>query len=458
MTRSATLRRSFPTLMLLAAPLLWVGKSRRRILGAALIVLAIIASLPLWWVIQLVGLPDIGDPFDVAAFRALTIPDERNAYLLYGQAAQRLKPGAPRATPAGGQVDWLVSWSKLIPDARQWANENREALAIYRRGSELPDALGAVPKFQGDHQDLWGMSVSLQYFEILALLEGSRLEEQGDMAGAWGWYRAALRTIHHVGMHGTVFRRGVVQRWHMQLSSRLAGWAADRRTTPALLRQAVDDVAACEALDPVESYTLKAEYLDVDRLLDDPDGPTLRQTGSWSMPIPFLDIHLTPDQTQSLYDAWRFWLREPERSRRVIRLAIANWLAYGELPAKNRPSPARGALGIVDFYLPCPEAPANARTVSPQALARWLNSSIDANFLLGSWGWKLVRWQERSNHRALLILLGQELYCRDFGTNPPTPEVLVGPYLKSLPAEFPDNGRDETIPASDSSQRRTDPG
>jgi hypothetical protein len=290
MTRSATLRRSFPTLMLLAAPLLWVGKSRRRILGAALIVLAIIASLPLWWVIQLVGLPDIGDPFDVAAFRAFTIPDERNAYLLYGQAAQRLKPGAPRTTPAGGQVDWLVSWSKLIPDARQWANENREALAIYRRGSELPDALGAVPKFQGDHQDLWGMSVSLQYFEILALLEGSRLEEQGDMAGAWGWYRAALRTIHHVGMHGTVSRRGIAQRWHMQLIGRLTGWAADPRTTPALLRQAVDDVTACESLAPSESYLLKAEYLDVDRLLADPDGPTLRPTGSWSMLIPFLDI------------------------------------------------------------------------------------------------------------------------------------------------------------------------
>lgn len=132
----------------------------------------------------------------------------------------------------------------------------------------------------------------------------------------------------------------------------------------------------------------------------------------------------------------------------MIRLAIANWLAYGELPAKDRPRPARGSSGIVDFYPPGPEAPANARAVSPQALARWLNSSIDANFLLGSWGWKLVRTQERSNHRALLILLGQQLYHRDFGTDPPTPEVLVGPYLKSLPAELPDSERDETIPDS----------
>jgi hypothetical protein len=448
MTRLATLHRSFPTLMLLGAPLRWIGKSRRRVFGAVILMATITAGPPLWWALQLIGLPDIGDPFDVAVFRAFTIPDERNANLLYGQAAARLKPWIPPRTTTRSQVDWLVSWSKLVPEARQWVDENREALALYRRASELPDALGALPKFQGDHQDLWGMAASFQYFEILGLVEGSRLEEQGNMAGAWGCYRAALRTIYHVGMHGTVFRRGVAQRWHMQLNSRLAGWATDPRTTPALLRQAVDDVAACELLAPSESYTLKAEYLDVDRLLDDPDGPLSRPTGPWSVLIPFLDIRLTPEQTQTLYDGWRFWLREPERSRRVIRLAIANWLAYGDLPVNDRPSPVRGASGMIDFYSPGPEAPANARALSPQALARWLNSCVDANFLLGSWGWKLVRTQERSNQRALLILIGQQLYRRDHGADAPTPEALVGPYLKNLPAELPDNGRDETIPVS----------
>ena len=231
-THLETLRRSFPTLMLLGTPLRWIGKSRRRVVGTALLTLAVVASVPLWWAIQLIGLPDIGDPFDVAAFRAFTIPDERNAYVLYRQAAARLKPEMPFQTTAGRQVDWLVSWSKLPPEARQWAIENREALAVYRRGSDLPDALGAFPKFRGNHEDLWDMGVELQYFETLALCEGSRLEEQGEMAGAWGWYRAALRTIHHVGMHGTVLRRGIAQRWHLQLSGRLAGWAADPRTTP----------------------------------------------------------------------------------------------------------------------------------------------------------------------------------------------------------------------------------
>ena len=67
--------------------------------------------------------------------------------------------------------------------------------------------------------------------------------------------------------------------------------------------------------------------------------------------------------------------------------------------------------------------------------------------MLGSWGLNTVRLMERSGYRALLILLGQELYRRDHGTDPPTPESLVGRYLKSLPAEFPDDERDQTIPA-----------
>ena len=40
---------------------------------------------------QLIGLPDVGDPFDVAAFRAFTIPDDRNAFVLYRRAATLLK-------------------------------------------------------------------------------------------------------------------------------------------------------------------------------------------------------------------------------------------------------------------------------------------------------------------------------------------------------------------------------
>ncbi len=65
-----------------------------------------------------------------------------------------------------------------------------------------------------------------------------------------------------------------------------------------------------------------------------------------------------------------------------------------------------------------------------------------------------MRRQEQNNHRALLILLGQELYRRDFASDPPTPEVLIGRYLKSLPSEFLDDDTDETIPDSGTPAKR----
>ena len=208
MTRLATLHRSFPTLMSLGAPLRWVGRSRRRLWGTALLTLAIIASPPLWWATQLVGLPDIGDPFDVRAFRAFTIPDDRNAFVLYSRAASLLKLDAPYLAKSSGKIDWLARWPEAAPEVRRWVDDNREALAVYRQGAERPDALDAAIGLDRGSFEIYRAVFRLQR---IALLEASRLEEQGDMAGAWGWYRAVLRTSHHVGMHGDFYRRNMTQ-------------------------------------------------------------------------------------------------------------------------------------------------------------------------------------------------------------------------------------------------------
>ena len=45
-----------------------------------------------WWLTSLNGLPDIGDPFDVAAFRALRTPDDQNAFTFSRRAAEKLTP------------------------------------------------------------------------------------------------------------------------------------------------------------------------------------------------------------------------------------------------------------------------------------------------------------------------------------------------------------------------------
>ena len=82
-----------------------------------------------------------------------------------------------------------------------------------------------------------------------------------------------LRAGHHVGMHSSAGRRLIVQRWQSDIYARVMGWAADARTTPAMLRQALDDAVACESLAPSDTDMLKYEYIEMERVLDDPQSP-----------------------------------------------------------------------------------------------------------------------------------------------------------------------------------------
>jgi hypothetical protein len=404
--------------------------------------------------LQLWGLPDIGDPFDVAAFRSFTIPDDRNAFVLYRQAARVFKPLRLSESRDGWRTNPSARWSEARPEFRRWVEENREALALFRRGAEMPDALDTSPLFG---QGYGAETDALRSFQTLALLEASRLEEQGDMAGAWNWYRAALRTIHQVGIHDSARRRIWARGWHKQLRRELTIWVTDRRTTPTLLQHALDDVIACEVLVPSDSYMLKAEYLALNQRFEARASRNREVPLSWVRFFSSSDYRASPELLRALYDAWRFWRRENERSRRVIRLATANWLAFLDLPPEQRPRPDPDVTSN-DFYAFGPAAPTKARALSPASLDRWLATTYDAQALLRVFDWRALRISEHADHRELLILLGTQLYRRDHGADPPSPDALVGPYLKHLPPEFPVDEQDETIPRASGAEIGTGQG
>ena len=200
---------------------------------------------------------------------------------------------------------------------------------------------------------------------------------------------------------------------------------------PRSLRRALDDVEACEALAPLEQDSLKTGYLDVLSLLDQPSNPG-REVPLWRFSRFYHpDYTLNPEQIQAIWDWWRLWRREPQRSRRVIRLVTANWLAYYDLPPGNRPKPDK--IAALPVYPLGPASPAQARALSPEALDRWFDTAYDAQQVLHFLDSSGVRTIERAYDGEFLLLLAEELYRRDHGTDPPSPEALVGPYLKSLP-------------------------
>src|SRR5262249_11916419 len=147
----------------------------------------------------------------------------------------------------------------------------------------------------------------------------------------------------------------------------------DPRTSSADLRRALDDVVACEALVPSESYTLKAQYRLLDWQLDPKHSRAGRMPPVWLMRLVssgmgrWVALFLSPEQIHSLSWAWCSWRREPERSWRVIRLLVANRLAYYDLPPDRRPA-ADPNVVTCDVYPLGPGSPPNACILSPESL------------------------------------------------------------------------------------------
>jgi hypothetical protein len=432
--------------------LLLLRKRLRQLLRVLLVVtigLAVAATaLAIWWLTSLKGLPDIGDPFDVAAFRTFRLPDDQNAFAFFRRAWKAVEPN----------IYYLPGSSETIPEFRAFVEANRPAVELIIKGAEQGDGIsGPVgePLPGENNSDLasaYPLQASRAWMIGIMLTEGSLREQRGDMAGAWDCYRAVLRMTVHVRRRERLNDRLRVTLWLPAVQKRLATWAADPRTTIGQVRRALEEVVACRPRPEWDAFTLKIEYLDLMRCLDRRVVPPPEQIEEeWTYRLG--DMQLPIDLSRDLYQVKRGLAREPERSRRVIRLLFANWLAHVERPERRKPA-ARARFHIakrtsdVLLYHVSPDAPAGARALSPQEVASWLVTTNDAKlaFRYGFMAWPNVRRREHRSHRELLVLLAGEIYRRERGARPPSDEALVGTYLESLPDDGSADLADEMTP------------
>jgi hypothetical protein len=409
-------------------------------------------ALAIWWVTSLRGLPDIGEPFNVAAFRALRIPDDQNAFTFLGRANQELTPW-PDLPRAAGLAAPTVAWSKAHPKLRAFVEANRQALELFHQAADRSDAMVDLA---GDPSTAGG-PVNLS---VLALLEGGRRQESGDTAGAWCCYRAVLRMAAHVTGRGSLNQRLRVNLLMLArgwLEQRLATWAVDPRTTISQLKSALDEVLKAEPKPAWDSFAIKTGYVELMRSLERPMDPLDQQgiEGEWTIRLD--DMQLPAGMIAKIEASRRLLLREPERSRRVLRLLHANWLAHvesGELrprkPAVRAVLTAMKPQSVLLFAVGA-DAPAGARALPPQEVASWLVTTHDAKLRLlwvrspdGTWPPNCRAY--RAAHRKLVIMLATEIYHRERGALPPSEQTLVGTYLKSLPDDGSAGLADEKTP------------
>jgi hypothetical protein len=428
----------------------WAARRARQISIAVLILAALCAVTACCIMIKratgLIGLPDVSDPFDVAAFRAFRVPEDQDAFVLARQAAGKLQR-MPELLIAVRRLGPAVGWSTADPKLRDWVMNNRQALELFRQAGERPDGIANTARELSDNFADMGLGKLVW----LALLEGARLEEQGDMAAAWGWYRTVFRIKVLVMRRGSILQRLYAYSFGNELQTSVGRWAADRKTDATLLRKALDDVRAGEPKPEWYSFSLEVDYVIMMSELDRPGG-IVRQGSEAVVPWLIDPMQLPPGVNKSIFAARRFMINEPERSRRVLRLAFANWLAHLEEPKTADRKPAvRAKFGVlgenssVSFYAVGPGAPDGARRLSPQDLASWLLTTRDAQRLLQQWPWPSIRWSEQREYRGLVVALAEELYRRERGSLPPNEEALVGPYLDYLPDDGSDELDDGTV-------------
>jgi hypothetical protein len=433
----------------------WGGRITRGPLLFLGFLIACIAILAIWFrgMRSLEGLPDVGDPFDVAlARRPVEIPDADNAYVSYSQARRLLTryPGVIR------KVEWLkLTWSTAGKNVNDYLEENRPAIEAWREGTGRPDALYHQPGKMAIDTVL-PVVQDLRTLGRLADLEGTRLEEQGAMGEAWSWYKASLRSSRHVGRHGVAIERLIGAAIFESSCRRITHWAADPRVDAALLRRALADTLAADALTFPLSENLKLDYLiclrDLDELRAMPDEiPMPGGANGW------LDRAAKATGTKIALQRIRFQgTNDVERSRRVLRLLFANWLPQLDKPAADRAPLAVSKPTLI--YAADPSAPPAARAIAPEDLdaAIGCTSLAQQFFRPGFWKPQPTRsfredaWEGNGNlareprRRAVLIVkLAAELYRREHGKPPANAGALLGAYLKELPAGI---AREEPIP------------
>jgi hypothetical protein len=220
---------------------------------------------------------------------------------------------------------------------------------------------------------------------------------------------------------------------YRQMEKPIRAWAEHPNQSPSSLRRALDEVITINAMTPSMAENLRSEYFAFSGFLHEPDISLAK------IELQIVESKTRPDLSpfgamkESL---WRLALREPERSRRLIRVVWANWLSAADLPVGERLG--RGhKLPYGYFYDPPSDSPENVRTVAPGRINRWVGSTRYLREMVpGIDNLDKAEGNEAAMRAALVVELAEQLYLRENGHPPDSPDKLVGPYLKALPEGY----------------------
>ncbi len=364
---------------------------------------------------RIASVPDIGDPFDVAAFEAVEIASGDNAVDVYANANAMRRSLSYR--PEDLEDVFQNGWGAATEPIRKWLADNEPALDDWRRGTERPTALHVPVK---DLRIDMSMSLvqDLREFARLARARAERCLHDGDVTEAWEWLRATVRSSRHLGQRGVAIERLVGIGVFFETAVGINRWAADPRVDDRLLRRAAEQLEEVDAMTPLPSIALKCEYV---MFLQ-----TLESNRPWeALGMPPASTRIPAGALSSLL----FVRGEPEVSRRITQHVFAGWLEQADLPRWNRAPKAASFLGLRAT------PPKPGRLTASELEAHVVSFSI-ARFLLPALSHVEEAVDRESAHRAALrLVLAAQRYRRQHEDWPAKLEDLVPEFIDPLPGD-----------------------
>lgn len=360
------------------------------------------------------SIPDIGDPFDVAAFEEIVVPASDNAAEVYAAANAILVSG-------NYQEDlervFENGWGDATDELQKWLTANEPALDTWRRGTELQTAQFILAK-ELSYDSSLPTIYELIEFSRLARLRAERCLHEGYAVEAWDWLRAAFRMSRHLGQHGPIVERSVAIQILSVVGHGIKHWSADPRVDEEALHNASEQFEKDDEMTPLLSIGMKYEYVSFLH--------TINSDRSMSDLGLLRPRSKTPDY---VLRSFLFFIGEPEFSRRLMPHVFVGWLNQSDL---SRPKRAASAGGWFGLYAPAPDTD----QLSVSKLESHLLSDCLARPLFpGCYSMMTFLDREVARRAALKLMLAVQRYHRATGDWPKRPAVLVPDFLKELPTD-----------------------
>ena len=377
----------------------------------------------------LANVPDLGEPFDVAAFVGDAIPPEENAFTDY-RAAQTMRVQLIEGLrlkgvtePANHDEVYKQGWEAADAAMRAWVDEHRAALAIWRRGSEKERALDASPATMTFSTQL-AAAQELRSFVRIALVDQMRCLHEGDVDEAWKLARAGYRSGGHASHRGPLIAGLIGIALHAMSAGGMQRWAEHPAVTADQLRAGLTQIKADFALYESQSNLLRTEYLALRNSLRVPGWmDNLNSFGG--------DIDAIPVRVQLGF----FWMvGEPELTIRLYRHIIANQTREIDQPlAMRRKLVGSGFAMLFDTDPTVARAPGE---LDATQIDRVVKLSIVSKMILPATKQMDISIQRFLGRQATLeVLFAAQTYRRDKGEFPENLDALVPEYLEAVPLD-----------------------